>query len=161
MATDFPQTVEELQNIPGVGAGKANRYGQEFCELIKRYCEDNDIERPKDIRIRTVPKKSKLKVGIIDAIDRKVDLDDIAVANGIEFDELLEAVESIVYSGTKINIDYFIDEVLDEDQVADICDYFQESETDGLQEAVEVLGAEYSEEEIRLVRIKFISEMAN
>ncbi|MBR1732748.1 MAG: DNA helicase RecQ [Alloprevotella sp.] len=161
MATDFPQTVEELQNIPGVGAGKANRYGQEFCELIKRYCEDNDIERPKDIRIRTVPKKSKLKVGIIDVIDRKVDLDDIAVANGIEFDELLEAVESIVYSGTKINIDYFIDEVLDEDQVADICDYFQESETDGLQEAVEVLGAEYSEEEIRLVRIKFISEMAN
>ncbi|MBR1712224.1 MAG: DNA helicase RecQ [Alloprevotella sp.] len=161
MATDFPQTVEELQNIPGVGAGKANRYGLEFCELIKRYCEDNDIERPKDIRIRTVPKKSKLKVGIIDAIDRKVDLDDIAVANGIEFDELLEAVESIVYSGTKINIDYFIDEVLDEDQVADICDYFQESETDDLQEAIEELGAEYSEEEIRLVRIKFISEMAN
>ncbi len=161
MATVFPQTIEELQNIPGVGGGKAKRYGQDFCELIKRYCEDNDIERPEDIRIRTVPKKSKLKVAIIQAIDRKVALDDIAMANGIEFDELLEEIESIVYSGTKINIDYFLDEVIDEDRIEDIYDYFQESETDNLQVAYDELTGEYTEEEIRLVRIKFISEMAN
>ena len=161
MATTFPQTIEELQNSPGVGAGKAKRYGPAFCELIKRYCEENDIERPEDIRIRTVPKKSKLKVAIIQAIDRKVALDDIANGNGIEFDELLTEVESIVYSGTKINIDYFIDEVLDEDHVQDIYDYFQESETDDLEVAIQELGSEYEEDEIRLVRIKFISEMGN
>lgn len=161
MATVFPQTLEELQNVPGVGAGKANRYGEKFCKLIKRYCEDNDIERPEDIRIRTVPKKSKLKVAIIQAIDRKVALDDIALSNGIEFEELLDEVDSIVYSGTKINIDYFIDDVIDEDRVSDIYAYFQESETDDMDAAVSELGDEYTEDEIRLVRIKFISEMAN
>ena len=161
MATVFPQTIEELQNIPGVGGGKAKRYGKDFCELIKRYCEDNDIERPEDIRIRTVPKKSKLKVSIIQAIDRKVALDDIAMANGIEFDELLEEIESIVYSGTRINIDYFLQDVIDEDHIEDICSYFRESETDNLHAAYDELGSEYTEEEIRLVRIKFISEMAN
>ena len=161
MATIFPQTVEELQNVPGVGAGKAHRYGAEFCELIKRYCIDNDIERPEDIRIRTVPKKSKLKVSIIQAIDRKVDLDDISMTNGIEFDELLNEIESIVYSGTKLNIDYFIEEVLDDEHINEIYDYFNESETDNMSAALKELGGEYSEEEIRLVRIKFISEMAN
>jgi len=161
MATVFPQTLEELQNVPGVGAGKASRYGEEFCKLIKRYCEDNDIERPEDIRIRTVPKKSKLKVAIIQAIDRKVALDDIALSNGIEFEELLDEVDSIVYSGTKINIDYFIEDVIDEDRVSDIFSYFQESETDDMDAAINELGDEYTEEEIRLVRIKFISEMAN
>lgn len=161
MATIYPQNIEELQNIPGVGAGKAKRYGKEFCELIKRHCEDNDIERPEDLRIRTVANKSKIKVSIIHSIDRKVALDDIAVAKGIEFDELLDEIEAIVYSGTKINIDYFIEDVMDEDHVDDIYQYFKESETDDLDDALDELGDDYTEEEIRLVRIKFISEMAN
>ena len=161
MATIYPQTVEELQNIPGVGAGKAKRYGEEFCKLIKRHCEENEIERPEDLRIRTVPNKSKIKVSIIHSIDRKVALDDIAVAKGIEFDELLDEIEAIVYAGTKINIDYFIDDVMDEDHVSDIYQYFKESETDDLSAAIDELGNDYTEEEIRLVRIKFISEMAN
>lgn len=161
MATIYPQTIEELQNIPGVGAGKAKRYGKKFCELIKRHCEENDIERPEDLRIRTVANKSKIKVSIIHSIDRKVALDDIAVSKGIEFEELLDEIETIVYSGTKINIDYFIEEVMDEDHISDIYQYFKESDTDDLEEAIDELGNEYSEEEIRLVRIKFISELAN
>lgn len=161
MATIYPETLEELQNIPGVGAGKAKRYGKEFCELIKRHCEENEIERPEDLRIRTVANKSKLKVSIIQSIDRKVALDDIAVAKGIEFDELLDEIEAIVYSGTKINIDYFINDVMDEDHVSDIYLYFKESDTDNLDDAIDELGDDYTEEEIRLVRIKFISEMAN
>ncbi len=161
MATIYPQTLDELQNIPGVGAGKAKRYGTEFCKLIKKHCEENEIERPEDLRIRTTANKSKIKVGIIHSIDRKVALDDIAVANGIEFDELLDEIEAIVYSGTKINIDYFIEDVIDDDHVEDIYQYFKESETDDLDEAIDELGDDYTEEEIRLVRIKFISEMAN
>lgn len=161
MATFYPQNTEELQNIPGVGAGKAKRYGTEFCQLIKKHCEENDIERPEDLRIRTVADKSKKKINIIHSIDRKVALDDIAVANGIEFDELLDEIEAIVYSGTKINIDYFINDVIDDDIVEDIYQYFRESETDDLDVALDELGADYTEEEIRLVRIKFISEMAN
>lgn len=161
MATIYPVTLEELQNIPGVGAGKAKRYGEEFCRLIKRHCEENEIERPEDLRVRTVANKSKLKVSIIQSIDRKVALDDIAVAKGIEFGELLDEIEAIVYSGTKLNIDYFLDEVMDEDHLDDIYDYFKESTTDSLDEALDELGDEYSEDEIRLVRIKFISEMAN
>lgn len=161
MATIYPQTVEELQHIPGVGAGKANRYGEAFCKLIKKHCEENEIDRPEYLRIRTVANKSKIKVSIIQSIDRKVALDDIAVAKGIEFDELLDEIEAIVYSGTKLNIDYFIEDVMDEEHVNDIYLYFKESDTDDLEEALEELGNDYSEEEIRLVRIKFISEMAN
>jgi ATP-dependent DNA helicase RecQ len=161
MAIIYPQTLEELQNIPGVGAGKAKRYGNDFCKLIKRHCEENDIERPEDLRIRTVANKSKIKVSIIHSIDRKVALDDIAMAKGIEFEELLDEIEAIVYSGTKINIDYFIDEVMDEEHVNDIYQYFRESETDDLDAAIDELGSDYSDDEIRLVRIKFISEMAN
>lgn len=161
MATIYPQTIEELQNIPGVGAGKAKRYGTEFCKLIKQHCKDFEIERPEDLRIRTVANKAKDKVAIINSIDRQVALDDIAVAKGLEFDELLDKIEAIVYSGTKINIDYFINDVMDEDHVEDIYQYFKESETDDLDDAIDELGDEYSEEEIRLVRIKFISEMAN
>ena len=161
MATIYPQTFEELQHIPGVGAGKANRYGEAFCKLIKKHCEENEIDRPEDLRIRTVANKSKIKVSIIQSIDRKVALDDIAVAKGIEFDELLDEIEAIVYSGTKLNIDYFIEDVMDEEHVNDIYLYFKESDTDDLEEALEELGNDYSEEEIRLVRIKFISEMAN
>ena len=161
MATIYPQTIEELQNIPGVGAGKAKRYGTEFCKLIKQHCKDFEIERPEDLRIRTVANKAKDKVAIISSIDRQVALDDIAVAKGLEFDELLDKIEAIVYSGTKINIDYFINDVMDEDHVEDIYQYFKESETDDLEDAIDELGDEYSEEETRLVRIKFISEMAN
>lgn len=161
MATIYPVTLEELQNIPGVGAGKAKRYGQEFCELIKKHCEENEIDRPEDLRVRTVANKSKLKVSIIQSIDRKVALDDIAVAKGIEFNELLDEIEAIVYSGTKLNIDYFLDEVMDEDHMLDIYDYFKESTTDKIDDAMDELGSDYTEEEIRLVRIKFISEMAN
>lgn len=161
MATIYPITLEELQNIPGVGAGKAKRYGAEFCELIKRHCEENEIERPEDLRVRTVANKSKLKVSIIQSIDRKVALDDIALAKGIEFSELLDEVEAIVYSGTKLNIDYFLEDVMDEDHVEDIYNYFKESVTDSIEEAMKELGDDYTEDEIRLVRIKFISEMAN
>lgn len=161
MATVYPISIEELQNIPGVGAGKAKRYGTEFCALIKKHCEENDIDRPEDLRVRTVVNKSKLKVSIIQSIDRKVALDDIAQAKGIDFGELLDEIEAIVYSGTKLNIDYFLNEVMDEDHMLDIYDYFKESETDDLDEAMDELGDDYTEEEIRLVRVKFISEMAN
>ena len=161
MATTYPVTIDELQNIPGVGAGKAKRYGQEFIDLIKRHVEENEIERPEDLRVRTVANKSKLKVSIIQSIDMKVALDDIAISKGIDFDELLTEIEAIVYSGTKLNIDYFIDSVMDEDRSADIYEYFRESESDSIDDAIDELGDDYSEEEIRLVRIKFISEMGN
>jgi ATP-dependent DNA helicase RecQ len=161
MATTYPITIEELQNIPGVGAGKAKRYGQEFVELIKRHVVENEIERPEDLRVRTVANKSKLKVFIVQSIDRKVALDDIALSKGLEFNELLDEIEAIVYSGTKINIDYFLNEVMDEEHIEDIYFYFKESETDDLEEAIKNLGNEYTEEEIRLARIKFLSELAN
>lgn len=161
MATIYPVNLDELQNIPGVGAGKAKRYGQAFCDLIRRHCEENDIVRPEDMRVRTVANKSKLKVSIIQAIDRKVALDDIAMVKGIDFSELLDEIEAIVYSGTKINIDYFLEDVMDEERIEDIYDYFKESETDDLDTAMDNLDEDYTEDEIRLVRIKFISEMAN
>jgi ATP-dependent DNA helicase RecQ len=161
MATTYPITLEELQNIPGVGAGKAKRYGEEFVAIIKRHVIENEIERPEDLRIRTVANKSKMKVYIVQSIDRKVALDDIALTKGLEFSELLDEIEAIVYSGTKISIDYFLEEVIDEEHVEDIYLYFKESETDNLEDAINELGNDYSEEEIRLVRIKFLSEMAN
>ena len=161
MATVYPITIEELQNIQGVGAGKAKRYGKEFVELIKAHCKENDIERPEDLRVRTVAKKSMLKVKIVQNIDRHVALDDIADAQNIDFEDLLTEVEAIVYSGTKLNIDYFLDEVMDEDQIDDIYEYFKTSETDSLEVAMEELGDDYTEDEVRLVRIKFFSEMAN
>ena len=162
MATDYPVTLDELKNIQGVGEGKVKQpYAKEFVDLIKHYCEENGIERQADMRVRTVAKKSMLKVKIIQSIDRQVALDDIADAQGIDFDELLDEVEAIVYSGTKLNIDYFLEEVMDDDHVDDIYDYFCESDTDKLSVAQDELGSDYSEDEIRLVRIKFISEMAN
>lgn len=161
MATMYPITVEELQQIQGVGAGKAKRYGKEFLELIKRHCEDNGIERAEELRVRTVAKKSIIKVKIIQSIDKQLALDDIAESLGLSFDELLDEVEAIVYSGTKININYFIEEVIDDEHVDDIYEYFRESETDSLDDAINELGDECSEDEIRLVRIKFLSEMAN
>ena len=162
MATDYPVTLEELKSIQGVGEGKVRQpYAKEFVEVIKNYCEENDIGRQADLRVRTVAKKSMLKVSIIQGIDRQIALDDIANAKGIDFDEMLDEVEAIVYSGTKLNIDYFLEEVMDEDHIDDIYDYFLDSDTDDLETAIEELGEDYSEDEIRLVRIKFISEMAN
>ena len=161
MATTYPITMDELQNITGVGAGKAKRYGEEFLKVIKAHVEENEIERPEDLRVRSVANKSKLKISIIQAIDRKIALDDLATSKGLEFSELLDHIEAIVYSGTKINIHYFIDEIMDEDHQEDIFEYFRESESDSLEEAINELGSEYTEEEIRLVRIKFISEMGN
>ena len=161
MATTYPVKIEELQNITGVGAGKAKRYGEEFCALIKRHCEENEIERPDDFRVRTVVNKSKIKVSIIQAIDRKVALDDLAISKGVEFEELLDEIEAIVYSGTKLNIDYFLEEIMDEENLDEIYSYFKSSDTDNLEDAMSELGADYSEEEVRLVRVKFISEMAN
>ena len=161
MATVYPVTLEELQNIQGVGAGKAKRYGKPFIELIKKHCEENAIERPEEQRVRTVAKRSVLKVKIINAIDRQLSLDDIASAQGIDFDELLSEMEAIVYSGTRINIDYFLDDAMDPDRVDDIYGYFMESESDNIDKAIDTLGGDYTEEEIRLVRIKFLSENAN
>ena len=159
MATLYPITMDELQNIPGVGAGKAARYGQKFLEVIRRHVEENDIDRPADIRVRTRPDKSKLKINIIQQIDRKVALD--AIALGLDFDMLISEVEAIVYSGTRININYFIEEIIDEDRIDDIYAYFKESTTDDINEALTELGSDYSEEEVCLVRIKFLSELAN
>lgn len=161
MATTYPITLEELQNITGVGAGKAKRYGESFIKVIKTHVEENEIERPEDLRVRSVANKSKLKISIIQAIDRKIALDELANSKGLEFNELLDEVEAIVYSGTKINISYFLNEIMDEDRQLDIYEYFRESESDDLESAFQELGNDYTEEEIRLVRIKFLSEQGN
>ncbi len=159
MATTYPVTLEELANISGVGAGKAKRFGEEFVKVIKTHVEENDIERPEDLRVRTVAKKSKQRIAIIQAIDRRVPLDEIAESKGLEFPELLDEIEAIMYSGSKINISYYIDEVIDPDVQDDIYDYLKTSESDSLEAAVNTLGDDYTEEEIRLMRIKFLSEM--
>jgi len=162
MATSYPITIEELQNIPGVGAGKAKRYGEEFLKLIKEHVSENEIIRPEDLRVRTVANKSKLKVSIIQAIDRKIALDDIALSKGLDIFELLDEIEAIVYSGTKINIDYFLDEIMDPDHIDEIFEYFSSAETDKIDAALNELGEDdYSETEVRLVRIKFLSEIGN
>ncbi len=162
MATQYPVTQAQLLNVIGVGEGKAARYGKDFCDLIAKYCEENEIERPDELRVRTVANKSRLKVGIIQRIDRKLALTDIARSEGLEYDDLLNEIYAIVKSGTRLNIDYFIEEVMDEDHMYDIYDYFHdESETDSIDEALDVLGNDFTEEEIKLVRIKFMSETAN
>lgn len=162
MATTYPITVEEMQNIPGVGVGKANKpYVQDFISLIKKHVQENEIERPEDLRVRTVANKSKLKVEIIQAIDRKISLEDIAISKGLEFSELLDEIDAIVNSGTKINIDYFIDDEIDIDKVDEIMEYFSESTDGNVDVAINELGTDFTEEEIRLVRIKYISEHSN
>lgn len=161
MATTYPITLEELANISGVGLGKAKRYGDEFVQLIKTYVEDNEIDRPEDLRVRTVANKSKLKISIIQSIDRKIDLNEIAIANSMDFDQLLDEIESIVHAGTRINIAYFIDEIIDPDDQQDIFEYFRNSNTGDLNEAYKELCDDFSEEEIRLVRIKFLSDLGN
>lgn len=162
MATTYPITMDELQNIPGVGAGKAKRYGEEFLKLIKEHVKENEITRPEDLRVRTVPNKSKLKVSIIQSIDRKIALDDIALSKGLDMNELLDEMEAIVYSGTKINVDYFLSEIMEPDHVDEIFDYFKTAETDKIDAALHELGEDdFSDIEVRLVRIKFLSEIGN
>ncbi len=162
MSIHYPVTLDELKNCQGVGEGKAKRYGKEFLELISKYVEENDIERPSDLVIKSVANKSLNKVYIITSIDRKLPLDDIAESKGMELDDLLSEIEAIVNSGTKLNIDYYIRQTVDDDKIDDIYEYFKtEASTDSLKEAAEELGRGYTEEEIRLVRIKFMSEMGN
>ena len=161
MATSYPVTEKELGNIRGVGVGKAKRYGKPFYELISKYCEENEIERPDELIVKTVVKDSMKKPKIINLIDRKRSLDDIASTVGLDFEELLDEIDTIVYSGTRLNIDYCIDEELDEEDVEDIYEYFRESDTDSMEDAMDELGDTYTEDQVRLVRIKFISEMGN
>ena len=162
MSIQYPISLEELNNIQGVGQGKARRYGKEFITLIKKYVEENEIERPEDLVVRTVANKSKMKVFIIQSIDRKISFEDIADSKGVEVKDIITEVEAIVNSGTRLNIDYYIDDVLDEDHQEEIFDYFREAEIDSIDHALEELGEdEYSGEDIRLMRIKFLSDMGN
>ena len=162
MALQYPITIEELKNIQGVGEGKAKRYGKDFVELIKSYVEENEIDRPQDMVVKSVANKSKMKVAIIQSIDRKLSLDDIANSNGIDIKDLISEIETIVNSGTKINIDYYLDEILDEDHQEEIFDYFREAEDDSIEAALKELGEdEYSENDVRLIRVKFMSELGN
>jgi len=162
MAIQYPITIDELQNISGVGAGKAQRYGEEFIEIIKKYVEEKEIIRPLDMVVKSVVNKSGIKVYIIQSIDMKRQLEDIAEAKGLEMAELVSEIEAIVNSGTRINLDYYIDSTIDEERQHDIYSYFmEEAESDSLDEAIKELGNEFEEEEIRLVRIKFLSEMGN
>ena len=163
MALQYPVTIEEMQNIVGVGAGKAKRYGKEFADLIKQYVEDKEIIRPQDMVVKSVVNKSGVKVSIIQAIDRKMSLDDIAATKNLEMSELLSEIEAIVNSGTRLNINYYIDDLIDDERQAEVYEYFrEEAETESIDDALAGLGEEdYSEEEIRLMRIKFISELGN
>jgi ATP-dependent DNA helicase RecQ len=161
MALKFPVTIEELYNIHGVGEGKAKRYGKDFVELISTYVIENNIERIEDMIIKSTGTNSSLKLYIIQSIDRKLPLDDIANAKGMDMVDFIKELESIVFSGTKLNIDYWIDETFDEDQQEEIHDYFMESESDSIQDAIEEFDGDYEDEELRLYRIKFISEVAN
>jgi ATP-dependent DNA helicase RecQ len=162
MAIQYPITLDELQNISGVGAGKAQRYGAEFVEIIKKYVEEKEIIRPLDMVVKSVVNKSGIKVYIIQSIDMKRPLEDIAEAKGLEMEELISEIEAIVNSGTRINLDYYINAMVDEERQHDIFSYFrEEAESDSLSDAIEELGSEFEEEEIRLMRIKFLSEMGN
>lgn len=164
MATIYPTTKEDMASVNGVGMGKVNKFGKEFLELIQQYVEDNDIETASDVVVKSSVNKSKIKIFIIQQIDRKVDLDEIAESKSISFDELLTEIENICYSGTKLNLDYYIDQVLDEEKQETIFDYFLNSETDSIEDALAELGDEdtdFTEENIRLMRVKFLSEYAN
>lgn len=161
MATQYPITTDELAHIAGVGAGKARKFGKPFLELIEQYVEENEIDRPQDFVVKSVVNKSGLKVHIIQNIDRKVPLDDIGRAKGKSLEEMIDEIEAIVGSGTKVNINYYIDDILDEDDQEDIYDYFMEAESDDLQEAFDEFDGDYTEEQLRLMRVKFMSEVAN
>ena len=161
MCTNYPITLEELANIQGVGTGKAQKYGQEFVEVIKQYVEDNEIERAQDLVVKTVANKSKFKVYIIQNIDRQIDLEDIASAEGLTFEELIKEMEAIVFSGTKLNIDYYINQILDEEQQQEIMDYFMEAKSDNIGDAYDEFEGDYSEEDLRLMRLKLHSKHGN
>ena len=162
MSIQYPVTLDELKNCQGVGEGKAKKFGKDFIDLISKYVAENEIDRPLDLVVKSVVNKSVNKVFIITSIDRKLSLEDIADAKNMEMNDLLDEIESIVNSGTKLNIDYYIRQAVDDDKVDDIYEYFKtEASTDSLKEAVDELGRNYTEEEIRLVRIKFISEIGN
>lgn len=161
MCINYPITLEELANIQGVGTGKAQKYGTEFVEVIKQYVEDNEIERAQDMVVKTVANKSKFKVYIIQNIDRQIDLEDIASAQGLSYEELIKEMEAIVFSGTKLNIDYYINKILDDEQQKEIFDYFMEAQTDNISEAFEEFDGDYSEEDLRLMRLKFHSKHGN
>lgn len=161
MALKYPITIDELGNVHGVGEGKAKKYGKEFVELIARYVEDNDIIRPDDLVVKSTGANSANKLYIIQNIDRKLSLEDIAKAKGMKMDDLLKEMEQIVYSGTKLNIKYWVDDMLDDDQQEEIHDYFMDSETDNIEKALKEFDGDYDIEELRLMRIKFISEVAN
>ena len=162
MSIQYPVTLDEMQNITGVGAGKARKCGKPFVELIKKYCDEKDIVRPQDMVVKSVVNKSGSKVFIIQSIDRQMDFEDIARARDMDFDELLTEIEAIVHSGTRLNVGYYVDQAVDEDKAEEIYLYFKEdAETDSLDEAIKELGGDFTEEEIRLVRIKFMSELGN
>ncbi len=163
MAIHYPINLDELANMSGVGMGKAKRYGKEFVALVEKYVDEKEIDRPVDMVVKSVVNKSGLKVSIIQSIDRKVPLDSIAQSKGLSMSDLIKEIESIVNSGTKINIDYYVDQAVDEDLQEDIYLYFKEdAETESLDDAIEELGEdEYSEQDIRLIRLRFISEMGN
>jgi ATP-dependent DNA helicase RecQ len=161
MATTYPTTREELAQINGVGMGKVAKFGKPFIDLIAKYVAENDIETASDVVVKSTVNKSKIKIFIIQQIDRKIDLEEIAQSKDLDMTELLEEIEHICYSGTRLNLDYYIDQVLDDERQEDIYDYFMSAETDNIQIALGKLGKEYSEEELRLMRIKFISEVAN
>jgi ATP-dependent DNA helicase RecQ len=161
MALKYPITIEELYNIHGVGEGKAKRYGKDFIALIKRYVDDNNVDRMSDMVIKSTGLNSSLKLYIIQNIDRKLPLDDISSAKGMEMDDFIRELEAIVFSGTKLNINYWIDDLFDEDQQDEIHEYFMESETDDIEAAIEEFDGEYDDQELRLYRLKFISEVAN
>jgi ATP-dependent DNA helicase RecQ len=161
MCFQYPITIDELTNCQGVGTGKAQRYGEPFVELIHNYVEENDIDRPQDLVVKTLANKSVLKVQLIQNIDRKLPLEDIGRAQGKTMDEVIEELEGIVSSGTRVNINYYIDDILDPDNQEEIFDYFSEAETDDLITAYHEFDGDYTEDELRLMRIKFMSEMAN
>ncbi len=162
MAIQYPITMDELKNITGVGSGKASKFGKPFIELISKYVEDNEIERPMDLVVKSIVNKSVLKVFIIQNIDRKISLNDMCKAKGVKMLDLLNEIESIVGSGTRIDISYYINEVIEAERQAEVFEYFKNAETDSSEDALKVLGEnDYSIEDIRLMRIKFMSELGN
>jgi ATP-dependent DNA helicase RecQ len=161
MALKYPINIDELSNVHGVGEGKAKKYGNDFVELISRYVEENDIVRPDDLVVKSTGLNSSLKLYIIQNIDRKLPLDDIASSKGMKMADFIKEMEAIVYSGTKLNIDYWINDILDEDQQEEIHDYFMDSQSDKIDDAINEFDGDYDDEELRLYRIKFISEVAN
>jgi ATP-dependent DNA helicase RecQ len=161
MAMKYPITLTELSTVHGVGEGKARKFGKEFIQLISKYVEENDILRPDDLIVKSTGTNSGLKLFIIQNTDKKIPLIDIAKSKGLEMEDLIKEMEVIIFSGTKLNIDYSLDDVLDEDQQDEIYDYFMEAETDKIQDALDEFDGDYDEEELRLMRIKFINEVAN